>query len=646
MPEQQVGSLYPMTTGKDADLVGYVMSKVLTMREARDLMRPRWNEYYRLWRGFWSTEDKQRQSERSRTIMPALANAVEMTVAEMQEATFGNGDRWFEIDDDMMDQDPKDAEACRGLLDEDFKIANVRDAIVACYTNSALYGTGIAKIITEAQGDGTILNYLEAVNPNEFLIDPAARTIDEAHCVVHELRRPFASVMEKQSRGVYRPVHITPFAPSMTLHSDGQSRKDFEADRYEDVDTVLITEYHGLVPKKFLEAPTEENPASAFQDEVLIDPSDGEELVEAIVTLGNEGVVLRAEYNPVYLQDRGFIAFQHESVPGRFWGRGVAEKGYNPQKALDAEHRMRQDALAYVAAPMFLYNIAALGGKRFQLNPRPGRQIPVADSTIDLNNVVGRVNTGDITPSTFQQTNELERMVHLGTGAMDVSGFSRDVAASETATGASVSKSVFVKRSKLTMDNVERNFLQPLIKKMLLRYIQFDNRYPKEDVKFVIRGSLGMVAREMEQAGLIQMVGLVPQGSLTQRELIRGYVDSSSHPNKSRILAALEQDSQPDPQAQQLQQQQMQLQMERAALENQKLKMELQETQGDMKKTFAEIQKIMAEIRDIVVKTGLEDERVAIEQRRTMQEERRLDQEDERLAVEKQRINSDTTRSY
>ena len=47
---------------------------------------PQWDEYYRLWRGIWSAEDKTRQSEKSRIIAPALQQAIESSVAELEEA--------------------------------------------------------------------------------------------------------------------------------------------------------------------------------------------------------------------------------------------------------------------------------------------------------------------------------------------------------------------------------------------------------------------------------------------------------------------------------------------------------------------------------------------------------------------------------
>ena len=56
------------------------------------------DEYYRLWRGIWAEDDKTRQSERSRIIAPALQQAVESAVAEIETASFSQA-FMFDIDD-------------------------------------------------------------------------------------------------------------------------------------------------------------------------------------------------------------------------------------------------------------------------------------------------------------------------------------------------------------------------------------------------------------------------------------------------------------------------------------------------------------------------------------------------------------------
>jgi len=70
-------------------LTSWVTSVVRRGREVRDEGREEmWKEYTRLWRGFWSAKDKNTNSERSKIVTPALSQAIDMTVAEMEEATF------------------------------------------------------------------------------------------------------------------------------------------------------------------------------------------------------------------------------------------------------------------------------------------------------------------------------------------------------------------------------------------------------------------------------------------------------------------------------------------------------------------------------------------------------------------------------
>src|SRR6056297_3110426 len=86
----------------------WVMDKCNQWRDHYDSnYREKHEEYYRLWRGIWSGEDSLRGSERSKIISPALQQAVESSVAEVEEATFGRG-KFFEIEDDVADQNKND----------------------------------------------------------------------------------------------------------------------------------------------------------------------------------------------------------------------------------------------------------------------------------------------------------------------------------------------------------------------------------------------------------------------------------------------------------------------------------------------------------------------------------------------------------
>jgi hypothetical protein len=72
------------------------------------------------------------------------------------------------------------------------------------------------------------------------------------------------------------------------------------------------------------------------------------------------------------MQDRPVVAFPWDVVPGRFWGRGICEKGYNAQKALDTELRARIDALAFTVHPMMAVDASRLP-RGAKLEIRPGK---------------------------------------------------------------------------------------------------------------------------------------------------------------------------------------------------------------------------------------------------------------------------------
>ena len=130
-------------------LASWLSAKLEGWRNNRDNNNlSQWDEYYRLWRGQWSAEDQNRQSEKSRIITPALQQAVEASVAELEEATFGRG-KWFDIKDDQLDEEKSDVEYIRNLLQEDLEAAGCKDALCEVFLNGAVYGTGIAKIITQ-----------------------------------------------------------------------------------------------------------------------------------------------------------------------------------------------------------------------------------------------------------------------------------------------------------------------------------------------------------------------------------------------------------------------------------------------------------------------------------------------------------------
>ena len=599
------------------ELALWVMEHVDSWRRHRNTnFQKRWAEYYRLWRGFWDTSDRTRESERAKLIAPALQQAVEMTVAEQEEATFGR-EVWLDLADDYEDEEKKDIEPLRNLFLDEVECHGTKAAVSESYLNGALYGTGIAKVMIGRDASGGFKSWLEAISPTNFVIDPSARSVDEALGCAHEMNVPKHKVVRRQRDNIYYKTALGTWKGDTGMfNANGEMlTREMEND-----DAVFITEYHGLVPARLL---FPEEYKKEFDKEVDIDLDghtsvEDDEYEEAIVTVANESVLLRAVPNPYenpYNEtDRAIISYQHETVPNQFWGRGVSEKGYNPQKALDAELRARIDALGLLTYPVMGIDATRIPrGVDFKI--KPGKSILTNGRPSE---VLEPIVFGNLNPASFQQSSDLERMVQVGTGAMDSATPLDGNRRNETSGGMSMMQSGFVKRAKRTMQNVERNFLTPMTKKMLYRYMQFDpERFP-QDFKFKVFASMGIMAREFEQGIQTQLLQVVPPESPLFPLIIKGIVENSSASNRGDLMNALEQMSQPNPEKQAMEAKVAQLQMD-------KLEAEVDGLQAKVALALAQSKSAAATAEYTGVKAGLEDEKIEIMAAQTVIANKKID---------------------
>jgi len=544
----------------EESLEEWVMTKCENWRDHYESnYEQKFEEYYRLWRGQWDPADSERGSERSRIISPALQQAVESNVAELEEATFGRG-KWFDIKDDANDQDPQDIAYLRKKLTEDFESCKVRKAVAECLINSAVFGTGMGEITleeikemapaTQPLMDGQltavgvnitdrVVVKLKPVLPQNFLIDPVATSVEDALGVAIDEFVSKHSVEMLQEQGVYKEAVIESAAPDSDLEPDQ------DMSLYND-DKVRLTKYYGLVPRELLEA----------ED---VDVEEDSRYVEAIVVIANGGTLLKAEANPYMMNDRPIVAFPWDVVPGRFWGRGVCEKGYNSQKALDTELRARIDALSLTIHPMLAIDATRLPrGARPEV--RPGKMILTNG---DPREVLQPFNFGQVGQITFAQAASLQQMVQQATGAVDSAGIAGQVNGEATAAGISMSLGAIIKRHKRTLINFQQSFLLPFVTKAAHRYMQFDpENYPVADYKFNATSTLGIIAREYEVTQLVQLLQTMQQDSPLYPVLIQSIIDNMNLSNREELIAAMQQAGQPDPQAQQMAQVAQQAQIE------------------------------------------------------------------------------------
>jgi hypothetical protein len=119
--------------------------------------------------------------------------------------------------------------------------------------------------------------------------------------------------------------------------------------------------------------------------------------------------------------------------------------------------------------------------------------------------------------------------------------------------------------------------------------MQFDpERYPSVDMRFIPTATLGIIAREYEQQQFIGLLQTLGPNTPVLPLILKGILNNSSLTNRYELMAALDQMSQPDPQAKQMQDMQQQLAMQSAQAQ-----IAVNTTQAEQNR--AEAQKLMTE---------------------------------------------------
>jgi len=562
-------------TESDKDLVSYVTGHCDSWRDWRNSnYLELWDEYERIFRGVWASEDKTRDSERSRIISPATQQAVETRHAEIMEAIFGQGD-FFDIEDDVQDVNGNDIDVSliKAQLADDFKKDKIRKAVDQIELMAEIYGTGIGEIVVKTEKeyvpatqaipgivgqaaigvqekDRTAVKIIP-VNPKNFLFDPNGTSIDDCLGVAVEKYVGLHKIVKGIEDGIYRKVNIGPMYDTEDLEVT-QEDSQFQTDK------VKLLTYYGLVPREYI---TDLGATEELMD-LFPEESDADEytdLVEAIVVIANDSLLLKAEENPYMMKDRPVIAYQDDTVPNRLLGRGTVEKAYNMQKAIDAQMRSHMDSLALTTAPMIGIDATRLPrGAKFEV--KPGKAILTNGNP---NEILQPFKFGVTDGNNLQTAQAFERMLLQATGTLDSQGMVSNVSRDAGGAGMSAAMGAIIKKYKRTLTNFQEDFLIPFIKKAAFRYMQFDpERYPSVDMNFMPTATLGIMAREYEQQQFIALLQTLGPNTPVLPVILKGIVSNSSLTNRYEMMAALDKMSQPDPQQQQAQMMQQQLQLQ------------------------------------------------------------------------------------
>jgi hypothetical protein len=444
-------------------------------------------------------------------------------------------------------------------------------------------GTGAAIGVIEAE---RVSVPVKSVHPRNFIWDPNSETIDDCLGVAVEEYTSLFKVVKGIEDGIYRKVNIGPEFSDADLIPN-------QLDSLYQEDKVRVLRYYGLVPREYLEQL--ENEGGEVED-LFPEDSDADkysDMVEAVVVIANGQYLLKAEANPYMMKDRPIVTYVPEKVSGRLVGMGTVQKGYNMQKAIDAQLRSHLDSLALTTAPMMAADATRLP-RGVSYKVQPGKTLLTNGNP---NEILFPFKFGSTDAGNISTAKEFETMLLQATGTLDSQAMTRSVAQGD-AGGASMSlaMSSIIKKNKQALMNFQDDFLIPLIKKVAYRYMQFDpERYPSKDFRFTPASTLGMVAREYEQQQFIGLLQTLGPDSPVLPLVLKGIIKGSSLSNKEELAAALDQMNQPNPEAQAMQQAQMQAQIQLVQAQINELNSRAAESQADAQEAMAKAQKTMVE---------------------------------------------------
>jgi hypothetical protein len=229
-------------------------------------------------------------------------------------------------------------------------------------------------------------------------------------------------------------------------------------------------------------------------------------------------------------------------------------------------------------------------GAKFEV--KPGKALLVNGNPSEI---LFPFKFGETSLNNLNTAKEFERMLLQSTGTLDSQGMVSQQA--RDGGGMNMAVATIIKKYKRTLVNFQEDFLIPFIEKAAYRFMQFDpERYPSVDMKFIPTATLGIIAREHEQQQFIGLLQTLGPNTPVLPLILKGILNNSSLTNRFELMAALDQMSQPDPNAQQKAMMQEQLQMQAAQAQIAVNTTQAEQNRAEAQKLMTEAQLMPAEV--------------------------------------------------
>ena len=351
---------------------------------ARQQLEQRWLRFYRLYR---SVSTSRSYKGRANLFVPKTYGLITKTVPRVVRRLFGEP-KWFAMEG-VEETGEKMRGANEALMSSQQGRNVLRPLFRRAIKNGAIYGTVIFKVLWEEEvrrvrrklpGKSPLEPFTVQDNDEVVYAGPqprlcdlfnvwvhplTANSIDEAECIIERFERTEGQLRAMERRGVYANVgellRKQPGSSSDSSANLDARNHDAGLESSAPSGKYVIYEYWGrfVLPRE-------------------VGGKVVNEECEAVITLGENAVVLRVQRNPFWHGRRPYVAARWDSVEGEFYGISAIEPVAKLQLEINDTRNQTMDARTFALNPVLLAGQQS-GLKEGDLILYPGRTLQPTD---------------------------------------------------------------------------------------------------------------------------------------------------------------------------------------------------------------------------------------------------------------------------
>lgn len=483
---------------KREKLIQHILEKFTYSREGMEPYQSNWREHYEHYKG---TRSEVKEEWQANYTTSTLKEIVRVKVPLYMNILFSKGIESFDIKPGDIDDEEKTPVIKDVLKYQLRNIGKNSGGFFGEWGNYCkqfeMYGYTAAKCPWKKEEDlrGRITfdsPDMQTLDIFHFFPDPASFGLNSWKIIQH--RDIYLSYLRKQeSLGHYENV--------IQLRDTGQPSDDDALvlipkeelpieDRQLDTRIELL-EYHGEIPKSLIEGDLE--------DIAEIDPYV-DEYVEAIVTIGNREVVLRAETYP-YECGNIFIESCKDRMLTERFGIGTGEDIEAMAEELTNAHNKLSDAVNIICNPMGIINPQQISGLSNTLVTYPGKIFVANSMTDDVRKALSFIDTTAAAAALTPLMNLInlldQRIMKLSQAVPAISPTSEAAEMHETLGGTQIQQANAAEPIK----HIVKHELEPAWEKMLGIFYKLDLQLFPNSMAYKVLGKEGMEQWEKIKGG-------------------------------------------------------------------------------------------------------------------------------------------------